>query len=368
LASRFRESGGEYLFLSRTVHPAAGFMAGCVSLLAGFTGAIAFAATALESYWIVPGHELEGALPSGSLAMGAVLLAAALHIFHVQLGAWFQNSLVILKVVVLLCLLGLALVKFPTGWAGWAELPAADPVPFSLFTFAMSLMWISLSYSGFNAAIYVAEEVQQTEKTIPQALLFGTGLVCLLYLALNAVFLWGPPQAAIADQAEVATIAAQALGGAWFAQLTRLVIVLSLFTSISAMTMLGPRVYAKMAADGLLPGWFLAHGQIPRAAIGFQTCFALVVIRLGSLQTLLSYLGFTLSVSAALTVATIFLISQREGAAALPVPAYPFPPLFFVCCTLLIATMAAVRNPWECVTGLGTLLVGLLIYWRVRTA
>jgi amino acid transporter len=365
LARRFCESGGEYLFLARAVHPAAGFMAGCVSLLAGFTGAIAFAATALESYLTPSGEPLEW-LPSGSLAMAVVVMAALLHAYRVRPGAWLQNCLVTLKFGILLGLLTLALSRFPAGWAGVSAAAPDEVLPFSIYAFASSLMWISLSYSGFNAAVYITGEVQQAEKVVPRALLLGTVLVGLLYLALNGVFLWGPPQEAISGQAEVAAIAAEALGGEWSARLTRAAIVLSLFTSISAMTMLGPRVYAKMADDGLLPGWFQAPGTVPRAAILLQTGLALVVILFSGLRELLSYLGFTLSVSAALTVMTIFLIRHREGAAALPVPCYPWPPLLFVGSTLGFAGLAAFLNPWECVAGVGTILFGLVVYWGMR--
>jgi len=364
LARRFCESGGEYLFLARAVHPAAGFMAGCVSLLAGFTGAIAFAATALESYVTPPDGRL-GPLPPGAIAMGTVLLAALLHAWRVRPGARFQNGLVAVKFAILLSLLGLALWKYPAGWQGLSAAATGTTADFSIFAFGLSLMWISLSYSGFNAAVYIAGEIERPEKAVPQALLLGTVLVGLFYLALNTVFLWGPPAAKITGQAEVAAIAAEALGGVWMARLMRVVIGLSLFTSISAMTMLGPRVYAKMADDGLLPGWFRPAGEVPRAAIGLQTVLALVVIGLSGLRELLSYLGFTLSVSAALTVATIFLVRHREGAGALPVPFYPLPPMLFVGSTLLFATLAAQRNPWECVAGVGTILVGLVVYRRM---
>ncbi|MEO2047436.1 MAG: APC family permease [Pirellulales bacterium] len=365
LARRFCESGGEYLFLARAVHPAAGFMAGCVSLLAGFTGALAFAATALESYLTPSGESWEW-LPSGSLAMGSVVLAALLHAYRVRPGTWVQNGLVTLKFGILLGLLALALSRFPAGWAGYTAVAPDEVLPLSIYAFASSLMWISLSYSGFNAAVYITGEVQQAEKVVPRALLLGTVLVGLLYLALNGVFLWGPPQEAITGQAEVAAIAAAALGGEWPARLTRAVIGLSLFTSISAMTMLGPRVYAKMADDGLLPSWFQASGTVPRAAILLQTGLSLVVIRFSGLRELLSYLGFTLSVSAALTVTTLFFIRHREGAAALPVPYYPWPPLLFVGSTLGFAGLAAFLNPRECVAGVGTILFGLVVYWGMR--
>ncbi len=363
LAHRFCESGGEYLFLSRTIHPAAGLMAGCVSLLAGFTGATAFAATALEAYVVSP-DDLPTWLPPGAIAATVVLLCTSIHLYRVGPGANFQNLLVAIKLGMLLLLIAVALSKLPDGWKGLA-MPLAENIrPFSLSDFATSLMWISLSYSGFNAAVYIAGEVRDGEKIVPKALFWGTLLVVVLYLALNAVFLFGPEPSRIVGQADVAVIAADAVGGAWFARLVRVVIVVSLLTSVSAMMMSGPRVYAKMAEDGLFPQWFRMGDQGPRAAIGLQAMLILLVLSISNLQGLLSYLGFTLSVSAALTVATIFPLRWREGAAAMPMPAYPLPPLVFVGGTLLAAAMAAMNRPWECAVGAATLLCGGL-YWLI---
>ena len=152
LVRHITDSGGEYLFLSRLIHPLAGFIAGWVSLLAGFTGAIAFAARAFETYAFPTRPDW---LPNGVAAAGMVLMAALLHGFKVQTGAIAQNIVVFLKVTLLIGFLGVAAaIALSQGMAA----PPPNPTPFSLAAFAGSLVWISLSYSGFNAAVYVAGE------------------------------------------------------------------------------------------------------------------------------------------------------------------------------------------------------------------
>ena len=167
LVRHMTESGGEYLFLSRLIHPLAGFITGWVSLLAGFTGAIAFAARAFETYAFPTRPDW---LPNGVAAAGMVLVAALLHGVKVQVGALAQNIVVFLKVVLLIAFLAIAAtVAMSQGIA-----PAPPPeMPFSIAAFAGSLVWISLSYSGFNAAVYVAGEAKDAQRNAPRALWVG---------------------------------------------------------------------------------------------------------------------------------------------------------------------------------------------------
>jgi len=355
LASRFASSGGEYLFLSRAVHPAAGYVAGFVSILAGFTGATAFAATAFESY--LPKWNVLADLPSGTIASLAIVIGALLHGAYARFGTPIQNAMVVGKFILMLGFFSVAASSYPDSWQG---LTPTAPSAFPWSAFAVSLMWISLSYSGFNAAIYVASEVRKPQVNVARSLWIATVLVTILYVILNTIFLFASAPEAIIGQKEVAVIAARSIGGVNFESLIRAVILVSLATSVSAMMMSGPRVYAKMADDGALPSWFRFQTDAPSFAIAFQAVLAIAVVQVSTLQRLLSYLGFTLSVSAALTVATIFLLRYRGE--KIRVPFYPWPPLIFVIGTVMIASIAGFRQPIECLAGLVTLAVGLVVY------
>jgi APA family basic amino acid/polyamine antiporter len=215
--------------------------------------------------------------------------------------------------------------------------------------------------------VYVAGEVRDPARSLPRALVGATLLVTALYVALNAVFLYAAPASALADRAEVGAVAAEALGGAPMRRALSALVALGLLTSVSAMVMAGPRVYQRMAADGLLPAVLGRAGDVPRAAIALQTALALVAFHVGSLAELLSYAGFLLGVSAAATVGGLVRLRAREGPARLPVPGYPWLPLLFVATTLGSAAFLVAREPAQAGAGLATVALGLPLYaWARR--
>ena len=358
LVQRMTDSGGEYLFLSRVIHPVAGFIAGWVSLLAGFTGAIAFAALAFETYAFPVRPDW---LPPGAAASAMVALAAALHGVRVSMGAAAQNFVVVIKVLMILGFLIFA--AFVAATAGPA--PAPPPAtPFSFIVFAGSLVWISLSYSGFNAAVYVAGEARDAKRNAPRALWVGTAIVTVLYVALNAAFVYLPPFEAVVGREDVAAAAAQAIGGDSASVLIRVITVTALVTSVFSLVMAGPRVYARMADDGVFPRFFRFGGAgAPTAAIVGQAALAIALILLSDLRGLLGYLGFTLSISAALSVASLFVIARREGRQAVAVWGYPFTPIFYVAATLLLAALAGRREPMQLLAAVITIVSGSVVYY-----
>ncbi len=360
LARQYQESGGEYLYLSKTVHPAVGFLAGVVSIVAGFTGAIAFAAITLEAS-LLDLSEFPVQLPAGLIASAVVVLAAMQHMFRVRIGSQLQNVIVISKLTLLLIFIAVAFSQFPNQWESWNSGHRQESSAVTLATFATSLMWISFSYCGFNAAIYCAAEIKNTERIVPRALLMGTLLVVAFYWCINLVFVYAAPYEKVAGQEQIATIVAGDIGGTSFAWLMGLVIVISLYTSISVSMMIGPRVLARMAEDGNLPGWFNFQGETPRIAICLQAIASILFIQVTTLRELLTYLSFTLSLCSAITVGSLLLSQQRK-----PLRLWQkFAAGFFTLATLVISFLGASRNPWESAAGLATIFVGLLIYWLI---
>jgi APA family basic amino acid/polyamine antiporter len=360
LARRFTESGGEYLFLSRALHPLAGFIAGWVSLLAGFTGAIAFAALAFETY-ISP--LLDFTLPPKSLAIALIVTAALLHGARVGAGVGVQNVVVFLKFALIIIFIAAAIYAAKIIGADSVVPPAPE---FSLTAFAGSLVWISLSYSGFNAAVYVAGETRDAQTVVPRAMWIGTLIVTILYLVLNSIFVYLAPYEAIVGREDVAASAAQSIGGQSLALLVRAIIALSLLTSVFAMIMVGPRVYAKMAEDKVFPNVFRFQGDVPRAAIALQAVAGILVVAFSTLKNLLSYLGFTLSLSAALTVFCLFLIPKADSQ-SVKIPGYPFAPVLFVGATVFLATLAVWRNLAELIATFLTVLSGVVLYFILKS-
>jgi amino acid transporter len=356
------ESGGEYLYLSRSIHPIAGYVAGWISLLAGFPGAIAFAATAFESYTVASIPFLEQ-LPNDVLAVIVTLLAGLVHIVRVRSGARAHEWIVGFMLLVLVVLIA---------WSGWqlVSVPRlADTTTlttFSLFAFANSLVWISLSYSGFNAAAYVAGEVDDAKRIVPLGMIYGTFATLLLCVLVNAIMLYAAPASELVGRPDIALVAARSLSGDIGVWVIQLVIAVSLLTSITAMVLAGPRVYAKMAEDGALPRLFKAkEGEPPRASIMLQVATALVLILIADLRDLLSYLGLTLSLSLALAVTSLFVRHFRLGERPVS-KLYPIAPITFVVCTVGFAGLSAMHAPLQFVAAIPTILAGVVAYYLTR--
>lgn len=354
LARCIPESGGEYLFLSRTLHPAAGYVAGWVSLLVGFSAPLAAAANAFGQYTSAWWPGLPPAVTGTVLVAGASLV----HAWDVRGGARFQNVAVVIKVVLIVLFLGLGVARIP-------GMPEVVPGPFSVPAFAMSLVWISFSYAGWNAVIYLGGEVRKPERTIPRSLVLGTLVVTALYVAINAVFLLAVPGGVISGQLEVGRLVANHLGGRPWAEGVTVLISLALLTSVSSLVMTGPRVYARIAADGYLPAWLEQGSGPPRAAILFQLVIALLMLWTATYRSLLTFIGFTLGLSTAATVCGLMVERVRRGP-AMWVPGWPWVPMLFVGTVLGVTGLSISRAPWPSLAGVAVLGVGGLLWRRGR--
>ena len=312
LVSRLPLSGGEYLFLSRFCHPSIGFLAGWISLIAGFTAPIALAAKGAAIY----GAGKQDPLTEQWIAAGVIIFATIAYLLGVTFGARIQNAIVAIKLLLLVVIIVFAFtVASTTGWQG-EVLPGRDPgwIPesFSAWTVLLgSMSWVALSYTGFNAAVYVAGEAKDAAKSVPRAMLRATLVVTLIYLLLNAAFVYAPAPDLIAGQEEVAAIVGRAVGGPSFERLVRFTITLAMLTSVFAMLLAGPRVYQKMAEDGVMPKFFNADGATPRLATVFQAVLSIIAVFAAELLQLMKYLGLTLSACGALAVLSLWWVRKH---------------------------------------------------------
>lgn len=337
LARAIPESGGEYLYLSRLFHPAAGFIAGWVSLVAAFAGAEAYAAITLKQYIQLPQQQ------ETFLAVGLVLILSALHGVLVKWGTVIQNVTVFAKALFML-----VFVAF--GLALWN--PPGDTSTFqpdSLWLWPVSLMWVSLSFTGFNSAIYVAEESKNPTRDVPRALIIGTVVTAVLYLLVNLVFVYSAPISKLAGSPEIALVAAQALGGESLRQAVQILVLLSLFTLISGIAVAGPRVVVKMGQDGYLPSLTLGQAAL------LQCALAVFMTLKSSLVDQLSYLSLTLSLTSALTVASSFKLPRSQQ----PHPLFPW---LYITGSLVGAIASIYLKPASGLAALGTILSGGLVY------
>jgi APA family basic amino acid/polyamine antiporter len=354
LARHIPESGGEYVFLSRTLHPALGYLAGWVSLLVGFSVPMGALAYAFGQYMSALGGP---ALASPRLTGTAIILvAASVHAVSLTAGARAQTIAVGIELVVIALFTGFGMGQLVH--EGLHNVAA----PGRMAGLGVALVMVSYSYQGWNAAVYLGGEVAQPKKNLPRAMMLGTAIVTVLYLGLNAVFVLGTPAPLLAGKIDVGRIAALVLGGPRLAKLVSGLIALVIAICVSSLVMAGPQVVARMAADGFLPRVLaLRPGRAPRAALFTQTMIALVALWTTAFASLLTYVGFTLSLVAAATV--LGLVWQRHKCGpALVVPGWPWVPALFLVFVLGATAFTVAERPWESLVGLSTLAVGLLAF------
>lgn len=369
LAMRLPQSGGEYLFLSRFIHPSVGFMAGWISLVAGFSTPIAIAAKNAAV------HMLSGAKSedlSVSLIAAAIIVVATLsHLAGIRIGAGTQNSIVATKLLLMLWIVIVAFFLTPTDkWMGTA-LPDRNPdvLPESLsawWSLAGSMSWLALAYTGFNAAIYVAGDSKNASKLVPRSMLLGTLLVTAIYLLLNYIFVFYPsPEKLLGEggfgEEKVAAVAMFELGGASLSNLTRLVIILSTLSSVWAMLLMGPRVYRQMALDAVFPKLF--DDSSYRRTILLQCVLSVAACFAGSILDQMTYLGLTLSASGALAVVSLLWI-RRSLPEAKPLTAVELTSVaVYLSMTAVLIIATSFQRHSQFIALVFTFLLGIIIFF-----
>jgi APA family basic amino acid/polyamine antiporter len=367
LAAALGRSGGEYAFLTRIYGPELGEMAGWVSITVGFGAPVALSAMAFALYaaTVIPVDPLW-------LGLGAVVITSALHAFDVDLGRRFQVIATLLKILLILlfCTAGLlsapaadTLIPLPTG-----QTPAAILSP----AFALSLIYVSYAYAGWNAATYVTGEVRSAQRQVPRALVLGTLTVTALYLLLNLVFLRHVPLPALGGTVEVGALAAESIFGVDGGRLMSLALSLLLLSTISAMVLAGPRVIEAMAEDRPRMALLGARGRggAPTRAVLLLETVAVGLILTDSFSAVLAFAGFTLMLFSLLTVLGVLRLRRREPALARPfrVPLYPLPPLVYSVLTMLTLVVVAWSDPVPVLGGVGLLVLWWVALRRRRTA
>jgi APA family basic amino acid/polyamine antiporter len=381
----FPRSGGEYVFLREAWGPAWGFLSGWISFFAGFAAPVAAGALAFSEYLshFFPSLAVETPQQSADavsgwirlgngqlLALAVVVAFAVVNILGIHLAAKLQNVLTAMKLIVLGTFLVLA---FAIGEGKWThfEQAAARTSPHGVGAqFAVSLIFVMFAYSGWNAATYVAEEIRSPERTLPLALVTGTVVVALFYLALNVAFIYAAPLESMKGVVAVGAHAASALFGKSGGHFFSAVMAVGILSCVSAMVIVGPRVYYAMAQDGCFfrgaakvhPTW-----QTPVQAIVYQTLATAVMIVTGTFERLIYYIGFTLILFAALATAGLFRLRQRSEWRRLPAVrwCYPLVPALFVGASLWMLTYTLYLKRTEALLGLLTVAGGAFIYRRM---
>lgn len=367
-------SGGEYLLLTELFHPAAGFIAGWISIVAGFAGPIAAAALAFSAY-VGKLWPLAAQAPT-AIAIVLVSLISGLHLLRVEIGAGFQIITTLLKIVVMLGIVLAALLFAPDRPPVQADLGAAVFNP----AFAVSLVYVTYAYLGWNAALYVAGEVRNPQRNLPLALLASTVLVTLLYVAVNWAFLQlvpfaelvrvNPGDMSVDNELAVGFLAGRALFGETGGTIVGGAIAFTLISTVSAMVLAGPRVLAAMADD-----WppFAAFGRrhsggSPRLAIGFQWLLIVLLLLTASFEFVINFIGVSLTLFNAAVI--VGFLRERWYQPLRPRP-FRAPlgwtgGLLFLGLNLWMLVFLTMNQPKAVLLSLASIAVAFVGYWPLR--
>jgi len=361
LAAAFPRSGGEYNFLSRAFRPAIGFMAGWISATVGFAAPVALAAMAFGQYFagVFPGA------PVLALGIGITWLVSIVHLFGIHSGSALQNGSTVIKLglIVALILAGFFVADpQPVSFApSVADIGAITGAPF-----AISLVFVLYAYSGWNAATYIAGEITDPERNLPRSIIAAVLIVTILYVALNAVFLYTTPVSELAGQIDVGLIAGRHIFGEAGGRMVAALICIGLISSISAMMWVGPRVTMVMGEDNAMLEVFsrTARNGVPVNAMLLQLLVVMVLLLTQSFEAVLDFIQFSLTFCSFLTVLGVIALRYRQPDLPRPYRAwgYPATPFVFLAVTGFVLAHLLMERPFQSVASLFTMMAGLLIY------
>ncbi|MEO6882501.1 MAG: amino acid permease [Bacteroidia bacterium] len=367
LASAMPRSGGEYHYLSKLLHPFVGFLSGWVSVTVGFSVPVALSAMALGKYV----NEVYPTLNPAMLGCSVVILITLVHSFNLKNSAKFQNIFTVLKVLLILFFI---VAGFTINTSQPISiLPINSLIPSeswkSIFSpaFAVSLIYVSYAYSGWNASAYMASDIENPRINIPKSLFWGTLVVMILYVLLNFIFLYTAPINELKGQVEVGYISAVHIFGTKIGNLMGMLIAFLLVSSISSMVFAGPRV-AQVMGEDLTQLSFLSKKNkngIPVVATIIQSAITILLILTSTFDKVLVYIGFTLGLFTFLTVFSLFVmrIKKRELSGIYKTFAYPITPIIFLLLTGWTLFFTMQGHVKESLFGLATVLVGGIVYF-----
>lgn len=375
LGAALPRSGGEYNFLGRIYHPGAGLVSGWVSSTVGFSAPVALAAMTFGAYStssLLPGatEEMTNWVERG-LAVALIVILTLIHTRQRETSGTFQSIFTAIKVVTIIVISAAGLILV-ADYQPVSLLPAAGDVgAITSGAFAVSLIYVSYAYTGWNVATYLTDELETPQRSLPRVLFAGAFGVMLLYILLNAVFLLTTPMELLVGKVEVGVIAARHVFGQTGAMFTGAILGILLISTVSAMTIAGPRVLQVVGQD-IQTFRFLAKSNsdgMPTTAVMVQSGLALLFVITATFDQVLVFAGFTLALNSLFAVLGLFVLRWRQPDLARPfrVPLFPFVPLVYLILTVWTLAYVAIERPQEVAVSVGLILTGVVIYGLSRS-
>ena len=351
------ENGGDYIFISKGIHPFLGYLSALVSLVAGFAAPVAIAGIAMEAY-LAPFQ-----LPNlRILTIGIILIIGLIHSFSLKHSGWFQDWATIVKIAFILIILsvGIYFPAIPNNAFNFS-----DSYKNEIFTgnFATSLLYVTYSYTGWNAAAYIVGEIRKPEENLPKSLIVGTLVVTISYILLQLIFLRFASLEQLQGKADVAVISFSNLFGIHGSKWVSFGISVQLIATMSSYIWIGARVTSRMAKDYPLWNYFSATNihHIPVRAIWLQIVIILLLLFSGTLEQVLVYTSFTLQLMGTLAVASLLFTTRQPS--DFKSPLRPYIQILFIAFSCFVLGFITIDNPIPSAIGFGILMLLGSTYW-----
>jgi len=362
LASSLPRSGGEYNFLSQIYHPMAGFVSGWISATVGFAAPTALAAMTFGAYLTASVGDFISAKVMASLL---VIVLTGVHVFSHTASGGFQTLFTLLKVLLILIFV-VVVSGSVTDDQPVRLIPVSEDV--ALLTssaFAVSLIYVNYAYTGWNAATYIINEIDEPRRNMPVILFVGTAIVLVLYLLLNYVFLHAAPMSEMVGKIEIGVIVARSTFGEDGAMIMGIMLATLLVSTVSAMVIAGPRVLQVIGEDFRLFRFMARKSseQIPVIAILVQSGVTLIFILTSTFESVLVFSGFVMGINTFFAVAGVFILRHRETpSGSYRTFGYPITPLIYLGLMAWTLMYILINRPQEGWAGLGIVAAGVLLY------
>lgn len=360
LGTHLRRSGGEYHYLSTLYHPFLGYLSGWISITVGFGASVALTAMAM-GFYMTPFIDVNPTF----IAFASIIILSLVHSFSIRQSSLVQNGLTMLKVALIVLLIVAGWYLPPAAKESWQS-GADNPWIWDSSAFVVALVFVNYSYSGWNAAAYIVEEIRNPIRNLPRALIGGAAVVSVLYILLQLSFLRQVPLEVLMQKVEVGHLAAESMFGPAIGNWFSVIIALLLASSLSAMVWVGPRITGSMAKDHDNWSFFRIQNKhgIPVRAIWFQAIISLALILTGTFEQLLLYSGFILQLFNALTIAGVFILRYKfPELRGFRSPFFPWLQLVFLIISVWMLVFLLIDKPFESLLGIANLALGAITFF-----
>lgn len=366
LGAMFPKAGGNYVYLTNAYHPMAGFLVGWLSFFGIFAGTVA----TLAIGFTISLNNLTPLTPVAKIVVASLVIwtASGVNAYATRAGAKVNTSTAYLKIAALV----LIVVVGPMIGSGRAAPdPFASEGSASLSSFGLGLSPVLFSYLGWNASVFVAGEIENPGKNLPRSLFLGLGICTAIYVAVTATYVYAMGMKNLPGMPVVGIQAGGVLFGANGGKILAVIMMASVFGTVNANVLVGPRIAYAMATDGL---FFRAAVQLnkertPYLAVIGQAIVATILVvafkaNIESLGKVLNYTTFAIVIATIADTSALYVLRWKMPQKERPYRAagYPYVPAIYILANVAIAISMLIGKPQECFTSLGVLLAGAPIY------